>query len=431
MKRNMVPLLGIAFVVAIISTGVFYGLFAGKLRSSIGDVPGQPVVVAVRDLQRGAVLTAADLRVLEVNGSLSGSFSKPEQAVGATLLSSLKQNEPVLEDRVVTKDPPSGQRHGSVPAGMRAISMRVSDSEGLLGFLRPGARVDVQAVLDRNGIVQLRTVLQNVEILALNSQTQLMSGISGPVFNVTVLTDAATSDLAALVDSGSHLRIALRNPLDSVTASRRSLALAAAFQSKDAAPDPAPRVAASTASVEPGLEIRVQVLDASSAAMEEINAKLIGSQGGDSLRVSAFPSLTDAGEMLDRLAAKHELEIVSARSLDTAQGSSVSFRAGSGACRLRVQFAPEAGNAGKRKLRVAPEIRIETKDGIETSTYSADMPGDGSFLIKGILDAPSDRAALEGLFPGHSWSNRSLAIFVTAGAAKAGAPVLAQRTQGR
>jgi Flp pilus assembly protein CpaB len=200
MKRNMVPLLGIAFVVAIISTGVFYGLFAGKLRSSSSDVPGQPVVVAVRDLQRGAVLTAADLRVLEVNGSLGGSFSKPEQAVGATLLSSLKQNEPVLEDRVVTKDPPSGQRHGSVPAGMRAISMRVSDSEGLLGFLRPGARVDVQAVLDRNGIVQLRTVLQNVEILALNSQTQLMSGISGPVFNVTVLTDAATSDLAALVD---------------------------------------------------------------------------------------------------------------------------------------------------------------------------------------------------------------------------------------
>jgi len=428
MKRNMVPLLGIAFVVAIISTGVFYGLFAGRLRSSASDVPGQPVVVAARDLPRGSVLTAADLQVLEVNGSLSGSFSKPEQAVGATLLSSLKQNEPVLEDRVVTKDPPSGQRRGSVPAGMRAISMRVSDSEGLLGFLRPGARVDVQAVLDRNGMVQLRTVLQNVEILALNSQTQLMSGIAGPVFNVTVLTDAASSDLAALADSGSHLRIALRNPLDSATASRRPLAWAAAFQ---AAPDPAPRVAASAASVEPGLELRVQVLGASSAAMEEIKAKLIGSQGGDALRVSAFSSLPEAGEMLDRLAAQHEVEIVSVRSLDTSQGNPVSFRAGSGACRLRVQFAAEAGNAGKRKLRVVPEIRIETKDGIETSQYSADMPGDGSFLIQGILDAPSDRAALEGLFPGHSWSNRTLAILVTAGAAKAGAPALAQRTQGR
>jgi hypothetical protein len=165
--------------------------------------------------------------------------------------------------------------------------------------------------------------------------------------------------------------------------------------------------------------------------MEEIKAKLIGSQGGDALRVSAFSSLPEAGEMLDRLAAQHEVEIVSVRSLDTSQGNPVSFRAGSGACRLRVQFAAEAGNAGKRKLRVVPEIRIETKDGIETSQYSADMPGDGSFLIQGILDAPSDRAALEGLFPGHSWSNRTLAILVTAGAAKAGAPALAQRTQGR
>ncbi len=52
MKRNIVPLLGIAFVVAIISTGIFYGLFAGKLRSSVGELPVQSIVVAARTLTR-------------------------------------------------------------------------------------------------------------------------------------------------------------------------------------------------------------------------------------------------------------------------------------------------------------------------------------------------------------------------------------------
>jgi Flp pilus assembly protein CpaB len=76
MKRNMVPLLGIAFVAAIICTGIYYGLFAGKLRSS-SEIPGHSVVVAARDLDRGTVIQASDLRISEAPGILTGSFSKP------------------------------------------------------------------------------------------------------------------------------------------------------------------------------------------------------------------------------------------------------------------------------------------------------------------------------------------------------------------
>ena len=102
MKRNMVPLLGIAFVVAIISTGVFYGLFAGKLRSS-NELPGHAIVVAARDLDRGTVIQPSDLRVSEVQGVLGGAFSKPEEAAGATLLTAMKANEPLLEERVAPR----------------------------------------------------------------------------------------------------------------------------------------------------------------------------------------------------------------------------------------------------------------------------------------------------------------------------------------
>jgi Flp pilus assembly protein CpaB len=437
MKRNMVPLLGIAFVVAIISTGVFYGLFAGRLRSSTGDVPEKPVVVAARDLQRGAVLQPRDVQVSQVKGSLSGSFSKPDQAVGATLLASLKQNEPILEDRVVTKDPQTGQPRGSVPQGMRAVSMRVSDSEGLIGLLSAGARVDIQAMLDRNGTLQLRTVLQNVELLAVSSQPQSFQGIAGPVYNITVLTDADATDLAALVDSGSHVRVALRNPLDPQIASRRSLALAAAFQSKGESLEQGTddrgknsRQAVSMNSTEPGFEIRVRVLDATNAALDELSAKSTGYKAGDSVSVAAFPSSAEADELLGRLTGKHEVDIVSLRTLDAALGVSVSYRAGSGSCRLRVEFVPQTGEHGKLKLRVAPEISIGTGEGIETKRYQADVPGSGSFLIRGILEE-KDRGALEKLFPGRSWANHALAIFVTAGTAKPVAAAVAQSSRGR
>ena len=62
MKKNLVPLLGIAFVVAIISTGIFYGLFVGRLKSAT-IAPGQTIVVAAASLDRGAVVKPGDVKL--------------------------------------------------------------------------------------------------------------------------------------------------------------------------------------------------------------------------------------------------------------------------------------------------------------------------------------------------------------------------------
>jgi Flp pilus assembly protein CpaB len=228
MKRNMVPLLGIAFVVAIISTGIFYGLFAGKLRSS-SDIPGHSVVVAARDLDRGTVIQANDLRVSEAPGVLTGSFSKADDAVGATLLTPLKTNEPLLAERVVSRTfPAGGSTNGVVPSGMRAISIRVSESDGLLNQLRPGARVDLQAISDRDSNrVELRNVLQNVEVLAVSPPEANSNRSAGAI--VTVLTHAQDADVVALSDAGGKIRVTLRNPFDGGTTQPHAMALAAVF----------------------------------------------------------------------------------------------------------------------------------------------------------------------------------------------------------
>jgi len=135
MKRNMVPLLGIAFVAAIVATGVVYGLFGGRLRAKAPELAGQSIVVASRDLERGTVIKPEDLQVSQVKGALKGSYSKVDDAVGATLLEAVQKNEPLLEGRVASLDPKGAGAGGGIAAGMRAVSIRVFESSGAMGLL--------------------------------------------------------------------------------------------------------------------------------------------------------------------------------------------------------------------------------------------------------------------------------------------------------
>ncbi len=275
MKRNMVPLLGIAFVVAIISTGVFYGLFAGKLRSS-SDIPGHAIVVAARDLDRGTVIQPNDLRVSEVEGVLTGGFSKPEEAAGATLLIAMKANEPLLQERLAPRASDGSSPGGSVPSGMRAVTVHVVQSESLIGLLRAGSRVDLQAVSEKSGGAELRTVLENVQILAVNAADANGNRPSGAA--VTVLIRAQDADMVALADAGSRIRVALRNPLDEGTTPRHALALAALFSGGNnlETEDKGSTLSASPAAWDHPIQLHVRVLDVNDAALEELRGQVHG-----------------------------------------------------------------------------------------------------------------------------------------------------------
>ena len=232
MKRNVVPLVAIAFVVAAISTGVFYGLFAGRLRGASIDLPQRNLVIAAHDLERGTVLKPEDLKVSEIRlqTPFKGSFDLPQKLVGATVIDAIQQNEPVTERQVALKDAAASN---GVPADMRAVSIHVWESAGILGLIRRGSKVDIQAVAERNQIVQLSPVLQDIEVLAVNAQPDPAPGARASAPVVTVLVRPVDSDIVALADSGTHLRLALRNPLDDRTEPRRSLGVPALFRGAD------------------------------------------------------------------------------------------------------------------------------------------------------------------------------------------------------
>jgi Flp pilus assembly protein CpaB len=207
MKRNLVPLLVIAFVVAIISTGIFYGLFVARLRSG-ASTTGKSIVVAARNLDRGAVLQAADVKLIAWGGADTppGAYSAVGSVTGLSVIAPLQENEPVLQSRVASAASGAGAGLGIAP-GMRAISIHASDSSSIVAMLRPGLRVDVQLVSNQ---AELRTILQNVEVLAVNAG----GDGHGPNPVITLLVDPEGADMAGLGDSTAHLRLTLRNPLD-------------------------------------------------------------------------------------------------------------------------------------------------------------------------------------------------------------------------
>jgi Flp pilus assembly protein CpaB len=415
----MVPLLGIAFVVAIISTGVFYGLFAGKLRSKTTELPSYSIVVAARDLDRGTVIKPGDLQVTQANGALKGTFSKVDDAVGATLLEAIQQNEPLLEGRVASRDPKVGGASSGVATGMRAVSIRVAESSGLMGMVHAGSRVDVQAVSDRNGPSELRTILQNVEVLRVNPQPEPGGNNRLPVPVATVLVPAHYADLIALADTGARIRLTLRNPLDEATAPRHSLGLASVFSGAPPSVAQNAREASPAASSpDRNIQLYVQVLGASAAALGELNSKLASASASstenDSLRVAAFRADTDVDELVRKLEQSKELELVSSSKLSAGVGRPVSLRAAAAPYQLRVQFSPASDSLGKVTLRVQPEISLRHGPGVETHRYDAELPNGGSFLVKGLFREQSDASVLGRLFPGHAWSGRALVIFVTA-----------------
>jgi len=225
MKKNYIPLIAIAFVVAVISTVAFYGIFAGRL-SAGAAVATSPVLVAARDLARGSQLTPADVRRASWPSHQvpKGSLSDPEQVKDLTLIEPVAAHEPLTRSRVAS--PSSGEGAGlGIPAGKRAVSVHVTDSSGVVGLLRAGHRVDIQVVRVREGggETELRTILENVPVLLVGPAEVTPGRPALPV--VTLLATPAEADMLALADAAARIRLVLRNPLDEQRGTRTTLAL--------------------------------------------------------------------------------------------------------------------------------------------------------------------------------------------------------------
>jgi pilus assembly protein CpaB len=200
-----------------------------KQKEAQASMPGTgssvPVVVATTDLTFGTVIRAEHLQTVNYPDESvpPGAYSDPDSLIGQTTKVFVTTKEPILGTKLSSI---GGGLSIRIPVNMRATSMNVNVVSGVSGFVIPGDRVDVVAVIDRAGQVNqavTKTILQNIEVLASGQKTEVKGDNPVKVQSVTLIVDPEGAEKLALALHEGKLHLVLRNPADQGVAEVRSI----------------------------------------------------------------------------------------------------------------------------------------------------------------------------------------------------------------
>ncbi|MGD0906278.1 MAG: Flp pilus assembly protein CpaB [Candidatus Acidiferrales bacterium] len=252
MNRNRM-LAGLAFAVVCALILAIFVFREFKQATAPRPVPkmGQ-IVVAVGALPLGTRLEAKDLRLMPwpEDAPVEGMFTRLEDCENRALITSVAENEPILQAKLAPKEAGAGLA-ATIPEGMRAMSAAVNDVVAVAGFVTPGAMVDVLATgaSTSNGGVT-RTVLENVRVLAANQRIESRNGKPETFAVITLLVTPADAAKLAMASNAGKIQLALRNTLDSQTVSPPPVLQASIF-GVDAPPQVERHVSAASKPVAP------------------------------------------------------------------------------------------------------------------------------------------------------------------------------------
>jgi pilus assembly protein CpaB len=179
------------------------------------QTPTQTIVVASKPLRFGMQLQKDYLREIAwPQANLpAGAFAKIDAVLSAgkrVVLAPIEVNEPVLAVKVTGP----GQRatlSALVAPGMKAVTIRVNDVEGVGGFVLPGDRVDVVMTRQMDkGAASNEVVLQNVRVLAVDQHADTRSDKPSVAKAVTLEVDTRDAQKVWLAASVGSLSLLLR-----------------------------------------------------------------------------------------------------------------------------------------------------------------------------------------------------------------------------
>jgi pilus assembly protein CpaB len=216
---NRTRLLLIGFVALALGAFVSFTVYR-NLSSNAGknNQPGSDVVVAATDLQIGTKVQDKEIKIVHYPmGDLPpNTFHQKSSVVGRGVVLPIAKGEFVLPTKLAGENAGSGLT-SLIPAGMRAVPVRVNEVSGVAGFVLPGTRVDVLLTGNPSGAAQEQTttVLENVAVIATGQKLERTS--TGEPQNAPVITLLVSPDDAqklTLAMTQGKIQLALRNPLD-------------------------------------------------------------------------------------------------------------------------------------------------------------------------------------------------------------------------
>ena len=215
---SFVVAIALAIVTAIVGTD-YVKKHGGR------GVSASRAVVVKRDLEPGYVIQATDVALAEVPTSMltPKTLRDVKDAVGRTVVMTIATNYPVTEG--VLAPPGSGAgMQAMIPAGMRLVTVDVSESSGVAGLITPGCKVDVIATLHDGDQSLATTIVENVKVqFVQRGSTRSSSGRvnasntavdAGPVKTVSLLVTPQQAVKIELANSEGKPRLVLRGNAD-------------------------------------------------------------------------------------------------------------------------------------------------------------------------------------------------------------------------
>jgi pilus assembly protein CpaB len=191
-----------------------------------------PVVVASAQIERGATVEAAQLKVANYPADAvpTGAFRSITDLTGTAAdkrvaLRAITANEPVLPEKI---SGPGGRLvlSASLTPGMRAVSLRSNDVAGVAGFVLPGDRVDILLTRSVGGGEVTQVLAENVRVLGVDQLDDDAANKPQVARAVTVEVKPDQAQAISLAQAVGAVSLTLRHVSDDLPLTKRATTVA-------------------------------------------------------------------------------------------------------------------------------------------------------------------------------------------------------------
>ncbi len=215
MKRRGLLLIVISLALAIGAAWVARNWVQARLNAGTPSDPVQTVVVAAMEIPFGTKVEGRHIKTITLPSSaaLGDHYDKADQVVGLIALQKTIPGEILLKERFADRNAGSTLA-AIVKPDMRAVTVRVDDVIGVGGFLMPGNHVDVVAARMENSHAETRTVLHDLNVLAVDQTASQDKDQPVVVRAVTLEVTPKQAEVLVKAREEGRIQLTLRNPMD-------------------------------------------------------------------------------------------------------------------------------------------------------------------------------------------------------------------------
>lgn len=244
--RKIILLVGaliVAGVTAFFARTMFIGASAPEAVAQQAPVQqGPEVLVATRTLPVGTIIDAEALRYQVWPEGLvqpayfirNGEGGDPQDLIGTVVRNEIAAGQPLTQGAIV-RPGDRGFLAAALGPGMRAITVSVSATSGVAGFVFPGDRVDLVLTQEVAGTQEgepslkvSETVIRNIRVLAvdqrINSRDENGNQVASPMSTVTFEATPRIAEKIMVAQTIGALSLSLRGLAENNVELERAIA---------------------------------------------------------------------------------------------------------------------------------------------------------------------------------------------------------------